>query len=143
MCLIAQLILLKAVDTQFLTNDPTQPDYSQKDKIEQCFVFLPTAIFFIAADVQILIETYKYKPVAFSKMPFRFTHKFMIMLAYFSLLITILSYIFCIIVFGAINPSPALRKWCFTLFIIKAIAWSPFVGLEYYDMCFEHLYHDV
>ena len=64
-------------------------------------------------------------------------------LAYLSLVTTILTYVFCIIVFGDVNDNATTRKWCFSIFIIKAIIWSPYVGLEYYDMCFEHLYHDV
>ena len=31
----------------------------------------------------------------------------------------------------------------FVLLIIKAIGWSPFLGMELYDTIFEQIYHDV
>ena len=30
----------------------------------------------------------------------------------------------------------------YDIFMIKAVFWSPWVGWEYYDMFFEHLYYD-
>lgn len=31
----------------------------------------------------------------------------------------------------------------FVLLIVKAVCWSPFLGMELYDTIFEQIYHDV
>jgi hypothetical protein len=35
------------------------------------------------------------------------------------------------------------KSWVFDCFIIKAVCWSPFLGWEFYDLIFEHIYLDV
>ena len=76
-------------------------------------------------------------------MPFTWLKQFMIGLAITNLAMTVLCYIFCIIVFGGINNSHEMRRLCFAFLSIKAALMTPFIGLEYYDTMFEHIYHDV
>lgn len=113
------------------------------DKITQCLIFLPCVTFGVAADLQIIISTRHYQPVAFAEPPFRHSKTIMLALGVAGLLMSAVSYLFCFIVFGGLNDDPSLRKWVFICFIAKAVIWSPFLGLEYYDMLFEQIYNDV
>jgi len=67
----------------------------------------------------------------------------MLGLGYLSILLSIVTYIFCILVFGQLVSDKSIRTILFILFICKAATWSPFLGMEFYDMIFEHVYHDV
>ena len=67
----------------------------------------------------------------------------MVALGVVGLLMSLVSYIFCFVVFGGLSDDPSMRKWVFICFIAKAAIWSPFLGLEYYDMVLEQIYHDV
>lgn len=139
------MIILKTTDTQFLISNGNERHFSApesaNDSINRCLVFLPCVTFGLAADIQIIVSTYKYNPVAFEKMPYRHTRGFMIFFAFFSLLQTLVTYGFCILVFGGINDD--LRKWVFASFIGKALTWSPYLGIELYDTLFEQIYYDV
>lgn len=106
-CLIVQFIVLASVNTEFLISDKS--DGYNDEKTDQCLVFLPLVFFCLAADAQVIMETHKYKPVAFSGMPYRYTHTLMKALSYFSMVLTVLTYIFCLLVFGDINTSDKLR----------------------------------
>ena len=67
----------------------------------------------------------------------------MLVIGTVSLLVSIMSYIFCIYVFGGLSTGPQARKMVFASFICKSVCWAPFVGIEYYDTFFEQIYHDV
>ena len=67
----------------------------------------------------------------------------MLVIGTVSLLVSIMSYIFCIYVFGGFATGPQARKMVFASFICKSVCWAPFVGIEYYDTFFEQIYHDV
>ena len=92
-------------------------------------------------DIQIIVSTYGYKPVAFSKLVHPWARSFFLVMGFLSLATTLIAYVFCLLVFGGFEPS--LRGPLFVLFLVKAITWSPFIGLEYYDMLLEQIYHDV
>ena len=104
-------------------------------------MFFPCVTFGLAADVQIIVSAHGYKPVAFSSMPHRWTRPLVLALGYISLATSILTYVISLVVFGGIDGS--LRRLAFWCFIIKAFTYSPFMGLEFYDTLFEHIYHDV
>ena len=67
----------------------------------------------------------------------------MVALGVIGLIMSLVSYILCFVVFGGLSDDPSMRKWVFICFIAKAVIWSPFLGLEYYDMVLEQIYHDV
>ena len=60
-----------------------------------------------------------------------------------SLLMSIATCVFCFLIFGHLSEDPNVRKVLYICFIAKALTWSPFLGAEYYDTLFEHVYHDV
>ena len=67
----------------------------------------------------------------------------MILIGAISLLLSIITYIFCILIYSDTFSEPKVREWLIVLIFAKAVSWSPFLGLEYYDTLLEHLYHDV
>ena len=67
----------------------------------------------------------------------------MLSIGILSLLMSLASFTFCFLVFGGITKDPEIRQWLFIVFIMKALTWSPFLAMEYYDMIFEQIYHDV
>ena len=108
-CLIVQMIVLSVTDTKFLVagNSFTQydsPNFSN-DMVNRCLIFLPCVTFGLAADIQIIVSTCKYKPVAFVDMPYRHTRGFMLVLACLSLAQTVCTYVFCFLVFGGMNEA--------------------------------------
>jgi hypothetical protein len=94
-------------------------------------------------DIQIIVSTYKYKPIAFRELPFRHARTIMLVLGFATLLMSLVAYVFILLVFGGLKQDPRLRDWVFACFIVKAFTWSPFLGIEFYDTLFEQIYHDV
>ena len=108
---------------------------------KKVLMFMPCFAFGIMVDIQIISSTKHYEPIAFAQPPYPWVKPFMLVLGVISLLTSIASYMFCVIYFGGYNDG--WRDGMFVCFIIKAIVWSPFIGLELYDTIFEHIYHDV
>ena len=100
-------------------------------------MFLPCVTFGLAADVQIIASTLKYRPLAFTRMPCRCTQGFMLALGYLSLLQTLCTYFLCFMVFGGVSENPLFRQCMFASFTVKALTWSPYLGFEFYDTLFE------
>ena len=146
-CLVAQLIVFASVDGDFSVSAAAPELLGGWDKdgnhIKQCLMFIPCFVFALAADAQILVSTLNYKPVAFKKTPYKCSRPFMLTIASASLLMTIVTYIMCLYVFGGISISKGLRSLLFSCFMAKAVLWSPFLGMELYDTLFEQIYHDV
>ena len=74
-------------------------------------------------------------------MPYSWVRPVMLALGVMSLFMSLVSYAFCILVFGGYDKT--LRNVMFAAFIVKAVTWSPFLGMEMYDTIFEQIYHDV
>ena len=141
------MIVLGVTDTTFLvakdSDMPSSDSAADNDGIKRCLIFLPCVTFGLAGDVQIIVSTLKYEPVAFASMPYRHTRGFMLALGFTSVLQTFCAYVFCLMVFGGVSSDPFFRKLVFASFIAKAVAWSPYLGFELYDTLFEQIYHDV
>ena len=67
----------------------------------------------------------------------------MLLFGVLTFLMSIIAYIFCLLVFGRLNKDPNVRQMVFICFIVKAVTWSPYLALEFYDTLFEQIYHDV
>ena len=106
-------------------------------------MFLPCVLFGLAADVQMIVSTFQYRPIAMSKMPNKCIRPLMLGIAFLSLILSLVAFFFCFLVFGGINADEHIRQTMYVLFLIKAISWSPFLGMELYDTVFEQVYHDV
>lgn len=76
-------------------------------------------------------------------MPFKGARIIMMSLGIASLIMSIVNALFYIFVFGGLANNQDIREWMLISFIVKAITWSPFLGIEMYDMLFENIYHDV
>lgn len=113
------------------------------DKVSECLLFIPCVTFGLVVDVQIIQSTRRYKPIAFTDLPFRAARGIMLAIGVLSLLMSLASYTFCILVVGGITKESQIRQIMFIIFIMKALTWSPFLGMEYYDLIFEQVYHDV
>lgn len=141
MSLIAQLFVLAFMDVK-LTPSAIDPA-SDGDHVKQCLVFLPFLTFALMVDIQILVSTYQYKPVAFKHLPCSCARPFMLTIGVLTLLMTVVAYVFCLLVFGGLSKDPSVRQMVFVCFLVKALTWSPFLALEFYDTLFEQVYHDV
>jgi hypothetical protein len=82
-----------------------------------------------------------YKPIAFVDIPYKFVRWIGIMFATVSFVTTIAAIVLSFMTFAHAIPEVPLI-WIYDVFIIKAITWSPFIGWEYYELFFEHLYYD-
>ena len=116
---------------------------SHVDQTDKVLIFLPCVLFGIAADVQIIVSTHTYKPIAFTGMPFRGARFCLLAIGAVSLVVSVAVITISFLVFGGISHDPNLRRVCFIAFMIKALTWSPFLALEFYDTLFEQIYHDV
>jgi NO-binding membrane sensor protein with MHYT domain len=108
---------------------------------KKVWIFFPCVLFGLTLDMQIIISTWQYKPVAFDALPYKCCKTLMLIFAFASLLISILSYGLCMLVFGGMRSD--YRKLMFGCLLAKAVTWSPFLGMEFYDTVFEQIYHDV
>ena len=95
------------------------------------------------ADIEIIASTYHYKPIAFEKLPFKHARSCMLVVAFATLFMSIITFVFSLLVFGGITSDPNVRNLAFSCLIVKGITWSPYLGHELYDMMFEQIYHDV
>ena len=68
------------------------------DKVSECLLFIPCVTFGLVVDVQIIQSTRKYKPIAFTDLPFRAARGIMLAIGVLSLLMSLASYTFCIFV---------------------------------------------
>ena len=135
LCLIAQFIVVSAVGSEILDSGGSQ--------MQQILMFLPCVTFGLATDVQIIVSSRKYKPIAFTNLPFKHARQVMQSLGVISLIMSICAITLCILIYSGIASEPKLRSWLFLCMFVKATTWSPFIGIEYYDTLFEHIYHDV
>lgn len=134
-CLIAQFIVVSAVGDQILDDSV--------NKVDQLLMFLPSVTFGLAIDVQIMVSACTYKSIAFKDVPFKCARCLIMAVGALSLLVSIVTYTFCFLIFGGLSTEPELRFMLFVCFFVKAVLLSPFLGLEYYDIFFEHIYFDV
>ena len=138
-CLVAQFIVLAAIDEKIFTstNSFTGGFDADSHRVKQCLVFLPTVTFGMCVDVQIISSTRSYKSVAFSELPFRCSRAFMMLIAVLACLTSVVAYAFCLLLFGGIQSGLQMRELVYGCFIAKAILWSPFLAMEYYNTLFE------
>ena len=98
--------------------------------------------FCVLIDVEILIQCYKYKPVAFTKPP-RYSISILMFVGFVSLAVSAVLFCFSFLAFTPLVSPPEMLKWFFVTLMIKAITWSPFIALELFDTVFENIYYDV
>ena len=84
-------------------------DQSIATDLRQCLIFFPSVVFVIMVDAQILYSIKKYEPVAFNDVPYRWSKPMMLFIATISLMMTVVCYIFCIIVFGGLSNNTHTR----------------------------------
>ena len=73
-------------------------------------------------------------------MPFKGARIIMMSIGIASLIMSIVNAFFYIFVFGGLANNQDIREWMLISFIAKAVTWSPFLGIEMYDMLFENIY---
>lgn len=99
-------------------------------------MFLPFLTFGLTVDLQIIVSTLRYKPVAFSDMPYAWLRPTLLALGITTLLLSIVSYIICFMMYG-LDKGAQYGPTLFVLFLLKGLTWSPFTGMELYDTLFE------
>ena len=81
-----------------------------------------------------------YKPKSFIDLPYKHIRSIALFVAYGSLIASIIAIVLSYLTFAALAYKNL--EWVYIMMLIKAVTWSPFVGWEYYDLIFEHLYMD-
>ena len=97
-------------------------------------------IFALAIDLQFYFQVKNYKPVAFIDLPHPAARPIGYVFAVVSILATFAGAA-CLYMTLA-EPFQFKTLVIYDILMTKAIFWAPWVGWEYYDMLFEHLYYD-
>ena len=134
------MLMLAFVDVEFESDAGSG---ASVDKLKTCLIFLPCICFGFMVDIQIIVSTFNYKPIAFEKLPFQHARTLMLVVAFITLFMSIITFAFCLLVFGGINSDPDVRTMAFVCIFVKGMTWSPYLGHELYDTVFEQIYHDV
>lgn len=103
--------------------------------------FAPIFTMCLTIDLQFFFQVKNYKPVSFMDLPFKGAQYAGYFFAVCSLVATICGMI--VMYYWVKFPKHLFTSlWIYNIFLVKAVCWSPWVGWEYYDMFFEHLYYD-
>jgi len=158
-CLVAQVLMLKNVisnfnkhfgqDTSFFQcSAPTDlPDLPQEDEspgkiklnVKTWLLFLPFIVLCIFLDLQFAYQVQTYKPKSFVSLPYKHIRSLGLLIAYASLISSIIAIVLSYLTFVELVLFP---HWMLSMMLLKAFTWAPFIGWEFYDLIFEHLYMD-
>ena len=83
-----------------------------------------------------MLQIKNYKPVAFVDLPNKNIKHIALLFSGASLIVTFAIILLSFLTFATLIPEVS-KEWVFYCFTLKAIAWAPFLGWEYYDMIFE------
>lgn len=137
--------MLSVVNAQFKAyNEVSNGEGSTKitPGEEVWFMFIPSMIFGVLCDIEILVQTWSYKPTAFKVTP-KYCRAILLITGCVSFVMSCVLILFSFLAFTpAISPIIFL-KWFFVCLTMKAVCWSPFIAIEYYDTVFENIYFDV
>ena len=98
-------------------------------------------MFGLLCDIECIFQIVTYQPVAFKK-GLAWCLRLLLLISVISLLISALLIIFSYLAFAQ-SDNPQFLSGFFYCLYFKAVAWSPFIALEYYDLLFQHIYFDV
>jgi hypothetical protein len=112
----------------------------QNDHLKDFLFFAPAFTMFLAIDVQAYYQVKHYKPIAFIDLPYKSTRQIGYWLAVINICVTFAG--IALMYFTFADPKNFKVNWIFDLLLAKAFFWGPWLGWEYYDMLFEHLYYD-
>ena len=152
-CFCSQMWVLKHVIGNFVHDHPipaNDPVVSAEEPLpgsvnihfKRWLMFMPTILFGVAIDLQFTYQVKNYKPKAFVDLPSPHVKTVGFVFSIASLLASIATIVLSFLTFAALVPQ-VNKSWVFDCFIIKAVCWAPFLGWEFYDLLFEHLYLDV
>lgn len=142
LCVLAQIIVLSVVNAQFKFRESEGMGSTITPGEEVWFMFIPSMLFGVLCDIEILIQTWFYKPIAFKATP-RFCREILFIIGCLSFVMSVVLILFSFLAFTpAISPTQFL-KWFFWCLMMKAVCWSPIIAIEYYDTVFENIYFDV
>ena len=99
-------------------------------------------VFGLLCDIECIIQCFIYKPTAF-KHPLPNCLRLLAGIGIVSLVMSAFLIIFSYLAFTPLVSPQQFLTWFFYCLDIKAVTWSPFIALEYYDLLFENIYFDV
>jgi hypothetical protein len=136
-CVLAQIIVLTVIKVQFrsLLKGVTPSE-------EVWFMFIPCMVFGLLCDVEILVQTFRYKPTAF-KHTITYCKQLLLVVGFASLVMSTVLIVFSFLAFTPVITPSFFLQWFFICLIMKAVCWSPFIAIEMYDTVFENIYIDV
>ena len=98
-------------------------------------MFIPSIIFFIMCDFEILYQCKIYKPIAFKTIP-NYSRQTLFIIGLLGL---ITSLVLVFISYFTLTQNKA-EELFFIVLEVKCALLSPFVALEFFDLCFENIY---
>jgi hypothetical protein len=108
-------------------------------KVKTWLLFLPFVVLCIFLDLQFAYQVQTYKPKSFISLPYKHVRSLGLLFAYTSLISSIIALVLSYLTFVELILFP---HWFAIILFVKAVTWAPFIGWEYYDLLFEHLYMD-
>lgn len=105
-------------------------------------LFIPAMVFGLLCDVEIIVQVFRYQPIAFKETP-RFCREILLVTSILSFLMSGALILFSFLAFTPVISPVQFLKIFFSCLVIKAVTWSPFIALEIYDTIFENVYFDV
>ena len=138
-CVLAQIIILFLVKAQYKQSE----EYlAVKPGIQVWLVFIPSMVFGLLVDIEILVQCFTHKPTVFNTEP-QGPRRVLLFIGVASLVASVSLILFSFLAFTPLVTPKQFLRWFFYCLIFKAVCWSPFIGLEYYDLIFENIYTDV
>lgn len=137
------MVVLLAVNAQYLKSDYEQATYGRVDNgIEVWLIFVPSMVFGLLIDIEVLVQCALHKPIAFKTTP-RFSRSLLLAIGILSLVVSGVLILFSFLAFSPMKSQAEFTKWFFYTLYVKAICLSPFIALEFFDLMFENIYLDV
>jgi len=99
-------------------------------------------VFGLMVDIECLIQTKIYKPVAFKEAP-KNAQVILFLIGCVSFCTSIFLIIFSFFAFTTVKNVENFVRIFFDFMAVKLVCSAPFLALEYYDTVFENIYIDV
>ena len=115
------------------------PEGTLSARVKTWLLFMPFIVLCIFLDLQFAMQVQNYKPKSFVSIPYKHVRSLGLLIAYVSLIASIIAIVLSYLTFVELVLTPG---WILSMMTLKAFTWSPFIGWEYYDLLFEHLYMD-
>ena len=137
-CVIAQIVILFCVKASFKHNYENRLG-AVSAGVEVWLMFIPSMVFGLLIDAEALYQTWTHKPSVFKADP-KYQRGVLIFIAVISLLASVSLIVVSFLAYTPLVTPLEFINWFFYCLLLKAVFWSPFIALEYYNLIFENIF---